>query len=363
MLSKTEAFQSSLQALKSAAKWADEEAIVTHGDSLQLMKRLPDNSVSLILTDPPYHSTKKENILGDTAFGEDDDFIAWMVECAKEWKRVLRPNGTLYVFCSSEMSARLEVNLAQFFRPIGHITWSKPNLPGYDGWKGKMKKEALRSWYPHSERILVFEHGTYGALEARRRSPMGIYLRDCRLAAGLSMVALTEATGAYGKINRGGAVANWEAGRNIPSREQYAKLRKALLETGRVDSMVEYEDLVRPMFLSGDVEYTDVWDFPSVKQYKGKHPAEKPVALLRHIIAASSYPGDVVLDSFAGSGSTAVAAITEGRRAITMELEDKWVERTIHSVQFASFSFNGIESSCSLASSSVEISTGTLFDV
>lgn len=73
---------------------------------------------------------------------------------AIQWKRILRPSGTIYVFCSSIMSARLEVMFAKYFRPIGHITWSKPNEPGYDGWKGKMKKEALRSWYPHSERIL-----------------------------------------------------------------------------------------------------------------------------------------------------------------------------------------------------------------
>nr|WP_305085190.1 site-specific DNA-methyltransferase [Corynebacterium pseudogenitalium] len=327
------------------------------------MKSLPDNSVSLILTDPPYHSTKKANIAGDTAFGEDTEFIEWMTECAKEWQRILRPNGTLYVFCSTQMSARLEVSLANYLRPIAHIAWSKPNLPGYDGWKGKMKKESLRSWYPHSERILVFEHGQYGSLEARRRSPMGVYLRDCRLATGLSMVALTEVTGAYGKVNRGGAVANWEAGRNIPSRLQYAKLKEALEATGRIEPMVDYEDLVRPMFLSGDMEYTDVWDFYSVKQYKGKHPAEKPQEMLRHIISASSYPNDVVLDCFAGSGSTAVAALTLGRRAITIELESQWVERTVRDVQLVELIPSPSSTTRSTSTDERETSMGTLFDV
>ena len=69
----------------------------------------------------------------------------------------------------------------------------------------------------------------------------------------------------------------------------------------------------------------DVWDFMNVRQYRGKHPAEKPQDMLRHIIRTSSYEGDVVLDCFAGSGSTLAASLTLGRRAIGIEIEDRWV--------------------------------------
>jgi site-specific DNA-methyltransferase (adenine-specific) len=225
------------------------------------------------------------------------------------------------------MSARLEVRLSQCLRPINNIAWAKPNEPGYDGWKGKMRKESLRTWYPHSERIIMFEQGTYGSREAYRRSPMGQYLLDCRKSAGMTMTALTELTGEYGSVNRGGAVANWEAGRNIPSRDQYQRLRAALEATGMVGRMLDYEDLVRPMNVSKDVEFTDVWDFMSVRPFKDKHPAEKPQDMLMHMISASSYPDDVVLDCFAGSGSTGVAALRLGRRAVCMEIEEKWVKR------------------------------------
>jgi site-specific DNA-methyltransferase (adenine-specific) len=74
------------------------------------------------------------------------------------------------------------------------------------------------------------------------------------------------------------------------------------------------------------MEFTDVWTFPSVRPYKGKHPAEKPVALLEHVIAASSSPGDLVLDCFAGSGSTVLAALKLGRRGIAMEIEPQWAD-------------------------------------
>lgn len=307
---------------------ADETAnsLVVIGDSLEHLRCLPDSCVSLILTDPPYHSTKKPSIYGDSHFEEDELFLEWMEQYAAEWKRVLKLSGTAYVFCSSVMAARLEVAIANHLRPIAHITWTKPNEPGYDGWKGKMKKESLRTWYPHSERVLMFEQGNYGTREAYRRSPAGEYLLACRKATGMSMITLTELAGVYGKINRGGAVANWEAGRNIPSREQYARVREALEATGKV-TMLDYEDLVRPMNVKKDVEFIDVWDFMSVRPFKGKHPAEKPQDMLMHIVAASSYPGDIVVDCFAGSGSTGVAALRLGRRAVCMEIEEQWVKR------------------------------------
>lgn len=88
--------------------------------------------------------------------------------------------------------------------------------------------------------------------------------------------------------------------------------------------MLEYRDLVRP-FLNGDtLPFTDVWDFQNVRPYRGKHPAEKPIDMLRHAICATTYPDDIVLDSFAGSGSTAVAALGLGRKSISIEIEEKW---------------------------------------
>ena len=70
--------------------------------------------------------------------------------------------------------------------------------------------------------------------------------------------------------------------------------------------------------------YTDVWDFPTVAHRPGKHPCEKPVALMAHIVAASTRPGAVVLDCFAGSGATAEAAMLTGRRCILVEKDPKY---------------------------------------
>ncbi len=69
-----------------------------------------------------------------------------------------------------------------------------------------------------------------------------------------------------------------------------------------------------------------MWDFSTVSSYPGKHPCEKPLALMEHIIRTSSRPGAVVLDCFAGSGTTGVAALNTGRRAILIERDPTYCE-------------------------------------
>ena len=58
----------------------------------------------------------------------------------------------------------------------------------------------------------------------------------------------------------------------------------------------------------------------------GGHPTEKPVALMRDIILDFTQPGQLILDPFAGSGTTLVAAIQTGRRAIGIELDRQYFE-------------------------------------
>lgn len=76
---------------------------------------------------------------------------------------------------------------------------------------------------------------------------------------------------------------------------------------------------------------------------KVRHPNEKPVALLRELIESSTRVGDQVLDPFAGSGSTAVAAVLSGRRCVLVESEQKWVDLAIERVTAAELVADNIE--------------------
>ena len=81
--------------------------------------------------------------------------------------------------------------------------------------------------------------------------------------------------------------------------------------------------------MSASVPYTDIWSFQTVAAEPGKHPAEKPLPLLRHIIEASSRPGDAVMDCMMGSGSTLDAARQCGRQGIGIEKDPHWYQHAL----------------------------------
>lgn len=71
---------------------------------------------------------------------------------------------------------------------------------------------------------------------------------------------------------------------------------------------------------------SDVLDFPPVPSARRAHPVDKPVALIAKLIGVTTDPGDVVLDPFTGGGSALLAARDSGRRAIGIEIEEKYCE-------------------------------------
>ncbi len=73
-------------------------------------------------------------------------------------------------------------------------------------------------------------------------------------------------------------------------------------------------------------EEADVWNVSRVGGNVMQHPTQKPIALINRAIKNSSKRGDVILDLFAGSGSTMVAAMKTGRRAYCMELDPKFCD-------------------------------------
>jgi DNA modification methylase len=75
--------------------------------------------------------------------------------------------------------------------------------------------------------------------------------------------------------------------------------------------------------------------FPRPTGRKVRHPSEKPVALLRELIESSSRQGETVLDPFAGIGSTGVAAILSGRRAVLVELDPRYVAIAVERIKQA----------------------------
>ncbi len=81
--------------------------------------------------------------------------------------------------------------------------------------------------------------------------------------------------------------------------------------------------------LNGNKQMTDVWHLPAIARWEkscGKHPTQKPLALLVRILLASTQPGAWVLDPFAGSSTTGIAANLIGRKFLGLEKELSYLD-------------------------------------
>ena len=316
---------------------------VEHGDCLDVMRGMPGNSIDAVVTDPPYFRVKGD--AWDRQWDKPTQFLAWLDQIAEQWQRLLRPNGSAYCFASPKMAARVECLLANRFSILSHIVWQKGDDNG-NGMHTRQHKPDCRNWFPQTERLIFAEH--YGAdniakgeagyvakcdeLRGFVFEPLRAYLDGERERAGWSVRRIAEE---YQKVTGSrtvtGMAGHWFGTVQwmLPTEQNYKWLRKLFagdyLRREYQDLRREYEDLRRPFSVTHGVPYTDVWTFPTVGHYKGKHPCEKPLAMMEHIIRTSTRPGAVVLDCFAGSGSTGLACHNLGRSFIGIEREAEYV--------------------------------------
>lgn len=305
------------------------------------MKTLEAGSADAVVTDPPYFKVKDEE--WDRQWESEASFLEWIGELCAEWYRLLKPNGSLFVFASPQMSARVELKVAETFNVLNRITWRKHDgTDNKGGLWSRANKDIFRSFFPASESIIFAEN--YGAdnmakgeagyvakcdkLRGFVFEPLRAYLAGEWERAGLKQEDANKACGTASMAGRHFfSRSQW----CLPTEQHYEALRKyanaqggEFLRREYEELRREYEELRRPFNVTPDVPYTDIWDFRTVAAYPGKHPCEKPVALMQHIVTTSTLPGGVILDCFMGSGSTGVACARSGREFIGIEKDKEW---------------------------------------
>lgn len=301
---------------------------LVRADCLDFLASVPDNSVDLIATDPPYYKVKDD--AWDRQWRTKDAFLDWLELVLIEYHRVLKPTGSLYLFCGPYMAAETEVLIGRHLKVLNHIAWRKPS-----GRHQGCNKESLIKYFPQTERIIF--------AESRKRrgfayEPIRSHIAGALAAAGITSKDVNAATGT--------AMAGHWVGRSqfsLPSREHFDTLRRLAPTLKPYDELraefVAIRDRVgrsgRYFAVTKHVPYTDVWDFPVVQPYPGKHPCEKPLPLMEHIIASSSRPGDTTLDTFAGSGSTAIAAANLDRRFIGCEKGEAEFDGAVQRIRYS----------------------------
>jgi len=301
-------------------------------DALELLKCLEDKSINLVLIDPPYFNVmktdwKQRKHEWDNQWKSLTDYISWISNIGKEIKRVLKDNGSFYIFADDKISAYVQVELDKIFTLLNCITWVKPNNLTIKGWN------VYRSYAPITEKILFYSNEwdiNSGKMIADKildenlkpNNKFAQYLQEEFKRAKVSNKQIAKLfPSKTGGLT--GCVSNWINGDNIITKEQYLKIREYL--NGEYLKK-EYEDLRR--YFNPKENFTDVWTFNIMggKESLGVHPTQKPLAIIKRIIATSSKEGDIIVDCFSGTGTTALACKQLNRNFICCDNYQEYVD-------------------------------------
>ena len=267
---------------------------VYNEDCLITMSKIKDKSVNLIIADFPYFEVKGEF---DFIWKDFNEFLEWVEICAKEFKRILADNGSLYVYGHAKKIAYKQIIFDKYFNIENHIVWEKTVC------QTKIGLNEFRSYAPIKEHILFYSN--VDDFEISTNNPFSIELKKARLKKGVSINQVAEYGKFYGNVNHGGAVSNWERGSNIPTKEQYSILcdNLPIKRTNYNEIRKEYEDLRRPF--NNKYRLEDVMKFDQEANITGKykHPTQKPPKLTKALIETSSRENDLVYIPFGGSGT------------------------------------------------------------
>ena len=291
-----------------------------HGDCLERMKEIPDGSVDLILTDPPYGTV---NNIGDsdsiehgmknkTKWDEVLDFkLMWI-----EINRILRKNGKCILFSQEPFTSDL-IKSATPNVPFSYrCVWIKDHFAN-----SLIAKKAPVNYF---EDICVFSklHDT------DYLHPLRDYSKEVMRFIGLNLKGINKRLG-HRRAEHFFYVESSQFG--LCTKKTYNEL----ISVFGIDSMVGFKTFdeleeINSVFNSvfnlaqGAKFKSNVFQYK--KDYSGYHPTQKPVALLEDLTKTYTNENDTVLDFTFGSCSTGIACLNTNRKFIGIELDDDYFD-------------------------------------
>lgn len=249
-----------IKAENTIEEFSNNNGRIIHGDALEVLQQIPDESIDLIFVDPPYNIGK--NFAGrKDKWKTDKDYLDWCYQWIDLCIQKVKPNGTLYLMTSTQFMPYFDLYVRDKVTILSRIVWS------YDS-SGVQTKNYFGSMY----------------------EPILYCVKNKNNYTFNSDDILVEAkTGAKRKLI------------------DYRKDPPQPYKTEKVPGNVWYFARVRYR----------------MEEYEN-HPTQKPIRLLERIIKASSNEGDVVLDPFCGTFTTCFVAQQLKRRFIGIEIQEEY---------------------------------------
>jgi site-specific DNA-methyltransferase (adenine-specific) len=251
--------------------FGNEKHRIVYGDVLEVLATLPNNSVDLIFADPPYNIGKNFNGHKDK-WNTDEDYLSWCYQWLDLCIGKLKSNGSFYVMTATQFMPLFDIYLRKKLEILSRLVWY------YDS-SGVQAKRYFGSMY---EPILFC---------VKNKNNYTFNTTDILIEA----------------------------------------------KTGAKRRLIDYRKSTPTVYNSEKVP-GNVWEFARVRyrmdEYEN-HPTQKPIALLKRIIQASSNQGDLVLDPFAGTFTTCYVAKELNRSSIGIELQDEYVKIGLRRLKLA----------------------------
>lgn len=256
---------------------ADADIVLECNDTVKFTKKLPDESVQLIVTSPPYNIGKSY----ETRISIQD-YLDVQVILIKELVRVLNPSGSICWQVGNYVEKSEVFPLDIYYYPI----FKDAGL--------KLRNRVI--WhFGHGLHAKKRFSGRYETLLWFTKSDNYIFnLDDIRIPSKYPNKR-------YFKGDKKGELSGNPLGKN-PS---------------------DFWGLIQEEFSNG------IWEIPNVKANhieKTEHPCQFPVELVERCIFAMTNEGDTVFDPYAGAASSLVAAVKHGRRALGVDWADEYIK-------------------------------------
>lgn len=295
--------------------------MIHHGACEGYLPKLKAKSVDAIVTDPPYGLGKREPspselrlYLNEKKVLTTGDFMGeeWDIPSVGVWEhclRILRPEKLLFTFAGTRTTDLIALGAeAAGFHRVGEILWV--HSQGFPkGGEISKKIDRLKGKKPK----VVGPDPEAGRRNKKKPRFNGQDYAGGKVWQGASEVPLTEPGSEEGLLWKG-----W--GTTLkPSWEPILVFSKGPVQVTLPRSIYCSKPRAIETTLDGAIE--------------NKHPTKKPLALMRELVRLATREGGLVLDPYVGSGTTAVAAIEEGRKYLGIERDPRYFQTATSRVQ------------------------------